>query len=161
MISFAELHARLLGLVKSTGEDYRHAMSQTWLVDLEMVGTRVDFNIARKKRPGSKKKDYEYWLLFKFGGDAQTTGPLITCQLDSATVEASFGHSAAVLRDLRKTKSAEAQQICKDGGQQLMSLLVVRQTWRVRLVELDENYWQETERRLDSKQPIIYLQAPT
>jgi hypothetical protein len=161
MISFAALHARLLGFVQSTGEDYRRAMGETWLVDLEMIGTRVDFNIASKKRPGSKKKDYEYWLLFKFGGDAQETGPLITCQLDSATVEASFGHSAAVLRALRKTRSTEAQQICKDGGQQLMSLLVVRQTWRVRLVELDENYWQQTERTLDSKQPILYIQAPT
>ena len=154
---FPELFATLQSLVESSRENYQLHLNKEWKVELQQVGARVDFNILGVKKPGSKKKEYTYWLLFKFGAPRDPSSRLITCQVDSVKVEAHLGHSAPDLRKLRKTESAKAQKICKDGGQRLLASIMIPKVYRVTLVDLPDNFWQQTGRCLDGTQPILYI----
>ena len=70
---------------------------------------------------------------------------------------AGLGQSAPELRKLRKTQGAEAQRICKEGGQRILSSIGVPKVYRVTLADLPDDFWQQTERSLDGKHPILYL----
>jgi hypothetical protein len=156
--AYHDFYKTLHSLVEGGPDLFGKAIQQEWLVELkQMISTRVDFNVISRKQLGSKRKVYEYWLLYKFG-DPENCDHLVTCRLDTLIVEESFGYSAADLRKLRKMQSSEAQRISKEGGQRIAARIAKRQLYRVTLIDdIPATFWQETPRRLDGKQPILYL----
>ena len=157
---YDELYATLQSLV-ATGPD-AFTQPREWVVELQQgISTRVDFNIiSHKIAQGDgkkKKKEYEYWLLYKFGA-AHTTAPLITCRLDTAMVQTCFQQSAADLRQLRKSDNAAAQRISKEGGQAVASRIAQPRLYRVTLHAPPDAFWQlATPRPLDSQHPLLLL----
>lgn len=155
-VPFTEVLHTVQTLVESTPEAYQQAVSQKeWIIELIVSGSRVDFNVVGKKKAGSKKKVYEYMLLYKFVGE--TPSQPVTCQIDTAFVQKFLGYSPPDLRNLRKTRAPEANQICKEGGHKILAHIGTPRTYRVTLAEIPDEYFQKEERPLDGNQPILYL----
>lgn len=156
-IPFSELLVSVRNLVLSTPEAYRQGVREKeWIAELRLSGPRVDFNVVSKKTAGSKKKEYEYRLVFKFGG-GEDSSQLVTCQLDSPFVEKFLQYTPADLRKLRKTQANEANNISKEGGNRIQKHIKVPRKYRVTLAEVPDEYFQKEPRSLDGDQPVLYL----
>eukprot|EP00977_Amphora_coffeiformis_P005978 scaffold1271_cov167-Amphora_coffeaeformis.AAC.13 len=157
-ILFAELWTLVKRFIQSP-ESFRQAINQEWIVEMQQYQPRVDFNIlSQKAKDASKRKEYIFWLLFKFGAPANPS-QLVTCQIHTNMVEAHMGHTPADLRKMRKSNGVESQRICKEGGHRLLSRISAPRTYRVTLAGLPDEYWQQAQPQLmDGKQPILHIQ---